>query len=146
MRLEVDAWRRLLSGMNLAAYVTWVAVFVLVLDSAPREFPFGKSTALAVMFAFLASFVFREFVPKDAPRPLQATLIALEGLLALAICVVWRDTMSPVLTIMVLADCGMTLGARTLIALGVLLDLALWGIFAWFWELDGAWRIAQELG
>jgi signal transduction histidine kinase len=141
MRIEFDAWRRLLSGMNLAAYVTWVAVLVLVLDSTAREFPFGKSAALAVLVAFLASFIVREFVPRDASRLLHALLIGIEGLLALAICVVWRDTMSPVLTIMFLADCGMTLGARPLVTLGLLLDLALWGIFTWYWELDGAWRI-----
>jgi signal transduction histidine kinase len=134
---------RLFTGMNLAAYVTWVAVLVLLLDSAPRHFSKGRFEAIACLVAFLAVFVIKQ-LRSDAHRNgfVLWLLLAVEGALALLICVFWSPGMvSPILTIVFMADCAMVLGAVPLVSVIVVVNIGLWIIASELWGFGGAWRI-----
>ena len=105
--------------MNVAAYVTWVALLVLLYDSGPRYLLYTRVEALICLLVFLAIFLGKQI--HDDRHPASAVtwvLLALEGVAALAACVFWSPAgVSPILTIVFMADCGLMLGARALIAM-----------------------------
>ena len=131
--------RPYVGALNIAAYLTWLAILVLMLDSAPRHFLHTRYEALACLFGFLVVFVVKQARPGDR---VSWPLLVLEGILALLTCVFWSPTtVAPILTIVFLVDCGLVLGARALLGIGLGVNLALWIIAAEVWNLSGAWRI-----
>jgi signal transduction histidine kinase len=135
--------RRFFGAMNVAAYFTWAAIMALLLDFAPRYFLYSRVEAIACMVAFLAIFVGRQFY--DDRHPGSGTswmLLALEGVVALLTCVFWSPTsVAPILTIVFMADCGLVLGTRALLLIGLGVNFALWAISVGVWHYDGVWRI-----
>lgn len=135
--------RRLFGGMIIAAYLTWTAVFVILLDWPESRLDGTRTETMAVMLAFLATVILKQFIERPAAQPTLAVyaLLFLEGVLALLACVFWRDSVAPILTIIFIADCGMLLGARALAAVAIAVNIALWAIATYVWELRGGWRI-----
>jgi signal transduction histidine kinase len=146
MQFDLARGRNLLSAMYLAAYVTWIAVLVLALDAPAREFRLGAGLTYFLLCGFLAVMIVKEFVVPERARVLHDTLLAIEGLVALGVCFTWRDSMAPVLSIVFMADCGMVLGARALVAIGVAFDVLLYYIVERLWGSDGAWRLILAFG
>ena len=134
---------RLFTGMNLAAYVTWVAVLVLLLDSAPRHLLRGRVEAIACLVGFLAVFVIKQLRSDQHRKGIVLWLmLAVEGALALLTCVFWSPGMvAPILTIVFVADCAMVLGAGALVTVVLAVDIGLWFIATEFWGFGAAWRI-----
>lgn len=140
--------RRFFGAMNIAAYVTWVALLVLLLDSAPRYLLRTQAEAMACLVAFLVVFVIKQL--HDERRGtgwLTWALLALEGALALLTCVFWApSSVSPILIIIFMADCGMVLGSAALVLIGIGMNAALWAISVGVWNYGGAWRIIIAYG
>jgi signal transduction histidine kinase len=135
--------RRYFGAMNIAAYVTWVAILVLLFDGAPRHFLHTRAEPLLCLVAFLAVFVIKQAYDDRTPRGwISWALVAVEGALALLTCVFWTPTsVAPILTIVFMADCGMVLRPRALLLIGIALNLCLWAIAAFVWDYGGVWRI-----
>ncbi len=139
MDLLPDPLRRYFSALNVAAYLTLLAVLVLLLASAPRHLLHTRFEVLACLLAFVVVFVGKQSLPEGRAFWL---MLALEGVLALLTCVFWSPiNVAPILTIVFMADCGLVLGARALVGIGLGLNLGLWLISSQVWNLHGAWRI-----
>jgi signal transduction histidine kinase len=134
---------RYLGAMNIAAFVTWVAILVLLFDGEPRHFLYTRTEALVCLVAFLAVFVAKQVVEVRRPASVIVwILLAVEGALALATCVFWTPTsVAPILTIVFMADCGMMLGPRALLPIGIAVNLGLYFIAVRIWDNGGVWRI-----
>jgi signal transduction histidine kinase len=134
---------RYFSAMNIAAYVTWAALMALLFDSHPRYLLISRVEAAASMVAFLVTFLVKQYHDeRGSLGPVTWLLLALEGLLALATCVFWSPTsVAPVLIIVFMADCGMVLGPRALVLVGILVNTGLWLVSVFVWHFDGVWRI-----
>ncbi len=132
--------------MIVAAYVTWAAVFILLLDTKVARFDGMRSVAIACMLGFLAVVVAKQLVERPKLNVPTALLLAAEGVLALLVCTFWRDTYSPILAIIFMADCAMVLGARALIAVALGINIALWLIAVHVWDINGAWRLILAYG
>ena len=133
--------RALFEPMNIAAYATWIAVFIVLVDSPPQAFPEGNNaTSIAAMVIFLAAFVVKTLVRPNGPHWSDYPLLAVEGLATLALCVVWPRNMAPILAIVFIADCAMLMRAPMLITVGLAFNTALWFIAAVVWKMSHAWR------
>jgi len=129
--------RVLFQPMNVAAYATWLAVFIVLIDSPPQPFIDGNSgAAVEVMVVFLIAFLTKTLLRPSGPHWSDYPLLALEGLATLALCVAWPRSMAPVLAIVFIADCAMIMSARVLIAVGLVLNASLWIIAATVWKLS----------
>jgi signal transduction histidine kinase len=146
MEISSSPLRRLGSGMIVAAYVTWAAVFILLIDSSMARFNGMRPAAIACMWGFLAVVVVKQLVERPKLNLPTALLLAAEGVLALLVCTFWRDTYSPILAIVFMADCAMVLGARALIGVALGLNVALWVIAVYVWDINGAWRLILAYG
>jgi len=136
--------RPYVGALNVAAYLTWAAILVLLLDSHPRFLRHTRLEVVACLLAFLVVFVLKQSREKDW---IFWVLLALEGLLALLTNVFWSPVaVAPILTIVFIVDCGLVLGAGALVAVGLGVNLALWLIAAKFWDIEGAWRINIAYG
>jgi signal transduction histidine kinase len=135
--------RRFFGALNIAAYVTWLALVVLLIDSAPRYFLYTKWHAFGCLAAFLVIFIAKQIHDDRVPTSrLTWLLMALEGGVALLTCVFWTPTsVAPILTIVFMADCGLVLGARALVFIGIGINAALWVISEQVWQFSGVWRI-----
>jgi hypothetical protein len=113
--------RRYLGAMNIAAFVTWLAILVLLFDGQPRHFLYTRIEALVCLVAFLAVFMVKQAVEFHRPASVFVwVLLAVEGALALITCVFWTpSSVAPILTIVFMADCGMMLGPRALLPNGI---------------------------
>src|SRR5262245_26980930 len=119
--------RALFQPLYVAAYVTWIAVFIVMMDSPPADFLDGnRALAVAIMVAFLAAFVDKALVIPSGPHWSDYPLLSVEGLATLALYVVWPRSMAPVLAIVFIADCAMIMRAPMLVAVGVVLNAGLW--------------------
>ena len=138
--------RRLFSGMIVAAYITWVAVFVLLIDTPLHRFDGTRSAAITCLLGFLVVVVTKQLVERPKLDVPTALLLAAEGVLALLACMFWRDTYSPILAIIFVADCAMVLNARALVGVAIATNAALWGIAVYVWNINGAWRLILAYG
>ena len=137
MSTALRVLRQLIQPLYFAAYVTWLAVLLVLLDTPADSFLNGeRGTALAIMVIFLAAFVVKGLLTPGRPHWSDYPLLAVEGLAVLALCVVWPRNMAPVLTIVFIADCAMLLSAPALIAVGIALNVALWIIVAMSWNMS----------
>jgi signal transduction histidine kinase len=120
-----------------------VALLVLLFDSGPRYLLHTRIEALVCLIAFLAVFLGKQAYDDRHPNgALTWVLLALEGVVALLTCVFWSPaSVSPILTIVFMADCGLMLGTRALITIGLGVNLTLWAIAAAVWHYQGVWRI-----
>jgi signal transduction histidine kinase len=133
--------RVLFQPMNVAAYATWVAVFIVLVDSPPQAFLDGnRAVAVSAMAVFLAAFVVKTLVRPSGPHWSDYPLLALEGLATLALCIAWPRSMAPVLAIVFIADCAMLMPASALITVGLALNVALWVIATVAWKMSHPWR------
>ena len=133
--------RALFQPLYVAAYVTWIAVFIVMMDSPPHEFLDGnRALAVAIMVVFLAAFVAKALVIPCGPHWSDYPLLAVEGIATLALYVVWPRSMAPVLAIVFIADCAMIMRAPMLIAVGLVLNAGLWIIAANAWQMTHPWR------
>jgi len=129
--------RVLFQPMNIAAYVTWIAVFIVLIDAPLVDFRDGnRAVAIAVLTIFLVAFVVKRLVRPGEPHWSDYPLLALEGLTTLALCVVWARSMAPVLAIVFIADCAMIMRAPVLISVGLALNAGLWIIATHVWNMS----------
>ena len=134
-----DPLRPYIGALNVAAYLTWAVILVLLLDTPQRFLLHTRLEALGCLVAFLVVFVVKQ--SRDGDR-IFWLLLGLEGVLALLACVFWSPTtVAPILTIVFIVDCGLALSARALLAVGVGVNLALWSIATEVWNMSGAWRV-----
>jgi len=138
--------RRLFGGMIVAAYITWAAVFVLLIDTPLSRFDGTRSAAIACAWGFLLVVVLKQWVERAKLNLFTAILLAAEGALALMVCYFWRDTYSPILAIVFMADAAMVLGARALVGVAIGTNVALWAIAVYVWNINGAWRLILAYG
>ncbi|HEX6639165.1 MAG TPA: sensor histidine kinase [Steroidobacteraceae bacterium] len=134
---------RYFGAMNVAAFVTWLALMVLLFDAAPHFFLRTRAEAAACMVAFLVVFVVKEVHECRHGRSVTwGVLLALEGAVVLLTNVFWAPFgYAPILTIMFMADCGMMLGPRALVLVAAGMNGALFAIAAGIWHFGGVWRI-----
>ena len=131
--------RALFQPLYLAAYVAWLAVFLVLLATPADRFLHGnRETALIVMIVFLAAFVGKGLLPAGRKHWSDYPLLALEGLAVLVLCYLWPRNMGPVLAIIFVADCAMLLSAPALIAVALALNIALWLIVTMAWDVSQA--------
>jgi signal transduction histidine kinase len=131
--------RALFQPLYLAAYVAWLAVFLVLLATPADRFLDGnRDTALIVMVVFLAAFVGKGLLPSGQKHWSDYPLLALEGLAVLVLCYLWPRNMAPVLAIIFVADCAMLLSAPVLIAVALALNIALWLIVTMAWDVSQA--------
>ena len=135
--------RRFFGALNVAAYITWLTLVVLLFDSPSRYFLVTKWHAFAYLVIFLAIFVLKQIHDDRVPmNRLTWALLALEGAVALLTCVFWSPTsVAPILTIVFMADAGLVLGVRALVVAGIGINAALWVISEQVWQFSGVWRI-----
>lgn len=137
MSTAMRVLRQLIQPLYFAAYVTWLAVLLVLLDTPSGNFLNGeRGTAIAIMVVFLAAFLVKGLPASGCPHWSDYPLLAVEGLAVLALCIVWPRNMAPVLTIVFIADCAMVLGAAALIGVGIVLNVALWIIAAMSWHMS----------
>lgn len=134
---------RYFDAMNVAAFVTWLALMVLLLAGPPQHFLQTRIEAVACMVAFLVVFIVKEVHEcRYGPSVTWRVMLAVEGALVLLTNVFWAPFgYAPILTIMFMADCGMVLGPRALVLVGAGVNAALFGIAAGIWHFEGVWRI-----
>jgi len=133
--------RLLFQPLNVAAYVTWLAVFIILVDSPAAEFPGGdRSTAIAVLASFLVAFMVKALLAPEPRHWAYYLLLAVEAAATLALCLVWPRSMAPVLSIIVIVACAMVMRAPLLIAVGLAMNAALWIIVAAEWHASQPWR------
>ena len=139
--------RDLIQPLYIAAYVTWLAVLLVLLDTPTEGFLYGGlNTALVILGVFLAAFVAKGAHTLGHPHWSDYPLLAVEGLAVLALCVVWPRNMAPVLAIVFIADCAMLLRAPVLIGIGIALNVALWVIAATLWNMSKPWLFLVAYG
>ena len=137
MSTALRVLRQLIQPLYFSAYVTWLAVLLVLLNTPAARFLNGeRGTALAIMGVFLAAFVIKGLPTAGRPHWSDYPLLAVEGLAVLALCVVWPRNMAPVLSIVFIADCAMLLSAPVLIGIGIALNAALWIIAAVSWKMS----------
>lgn len=139
---NVSPLRRYFGAMNVAAFVTWLALMVLLFDSPERYFLHSRAEAVACMVAFIAVFIIKQFHEHRADSVTTCgVLLAVEGALALLTNVFWAPFgYAPIVAIMFMADCGMMLAPRALALVGVALNAGLYLIATSVWQLDSVWR------
>ena len=135
-----NAVRRFFDLRNIAAYVTWVAVFALLLETPDSHFNGTRALTFVCLCGFLLVFLLKELLREERPGLRTRVLLGLEGLLALLTCAFWPNSASPILTIIFMADCGMTLSAAVLVGLGIAVNASLWAFAVFIWHQQGAWR------
>jgi signal transduction histidine kinase len=135
--------RRFFGALNIAAYVTWLTLLLLLVDSGPRYFLYSRVEALVCLVAFLVVFVGKQIHDDRHPASgITWALLTLEGLLALVTCVFWSPlSVAPILTIVFMADCGLMLKPRALALIGLAVNAALWTISSIIWHYDSPWRL-----
>jgi len=137
MSTAMRVLRQLIQPLYFAAYVTWLAVLLVLFDTPAGNFLNGeRGPAVAIMVIFLAAFLVKGLPAPGRTHWSDYPLLAVEGVAVLALCVVWPRNMAPVLTIVFIADCAMVLGAGALIGVGILLNVALWFIAAMSWHMS----------
>lgn len=131
------ALRQLIQPLYFSAYVTWLAVLLVLLNTPAGNFLNGaRGTAVAIMVAFLAAFLAKGLFTPGRAHWSDYPLLAIEGLTVLALCMVWPRNMAPVLSIVFIADCALMLSAPALIGVGIALNVALWIIAAVSWKMS----------
>lgn len=134
--------RVLFQPLYIAAYITWLAVLLVMFDTPAREFRLdNRDIAMAILIVFLAAFVAKAVVSAGRSHWSDYPLLAVEGLAVLALCWVWPRNMAPVLSIVFIADCAMLMRAPTLIATGVAFNAVLWMIVASEWKVSQPSRV-----
>jgi signal transduction histidine kinase len=130
---------RFFKPLNLAAFITWLAILVALL-SDPRLVGARRDLALALIFGFLLAFVARDLLAENARPSLTYVFISLEALIALLLCALWRgETIAAALTIIVIAQCAMNLPVRAVIGAAITVNAGLWYIFAAILERTSPW-------
>jgi len=142
MTSALGALRPLLNPLNMAAYVTWFAVLVVLISTPENRFLFGnRELPLACLVIFLGAFVGKQLISPGRPHWSDYPLLAVEALATLALCVVWPRDMAPVLAIVFIADCAMVLSSAALIATGIVFNAALWYLVMTFWNFSRFWQV-----
>jgi signal transduction histidine kinase len=132
--------RALLKPLNLAAYLTWLAILVDLLQASRSDFAGQPQTSMILMLAFLVAFSARDLLDQNRSSWRHRLLIALQALFAISLCALWRnDSAAPVLTVIVVAQCAMVLSLPALIGAVVMINLGLLYVFAVVRGLNHAW-------
>jgi signal transduction histidine kinase len=138
MNSALRTLRALFQPLYLAAYVAWLAVLLVLLETPAERFLNGdRSAALIVQIVFLAAFVVKALQPAGRRNWSDYPLLAVQGLSVLVLCYLWPRNMAPVLAIIFIADCAMLVSGPVLIAIAVALNVALWMI------VTVAWKVSQ---
>ncbi|WP_460832118.1 sensor histidine kinase [Lysobacter humi (ex Lee et al. 2017)] len=115
--------RTLLQPLNLAGMLTWLAVALSL--GAERGDLVPTWAALA---GFLLLFLAHSFIGEQASRR-SAAIIALQAACALAVVALApRGGTAPVLLVVLVAQAAHWLSPRATLLLGLVLDVALWGL------------------
>ena len=142
MRTALRVIRDLFQPLYLSAYVAWFAVLLVLLSTPANRFLDGdRGSALIVLIIFLAAFVGKGLQPQGGKHWSDYPLLAVEGLAVLVLCFLWPRNMAPVLAIIFIADCAMMLSVTALIAVALALNIALWAIVSWAWNVSQPWLV-----
>lgn len=139
--------QRLFQPLNLAGYLTWAAVFVSLVQIAPRaDFAAQNLLVVAVLLAFLAAFVACTMVAEGQSLS-RLALLAVEALLAVGLCALRPDHMAtPVLTVVVAAQYALHFPGTVTVAAVLAMDLALWLVFERLWQPGVGWKVLLVYG
>ena len=91
------------------------------------------------MCGFLVAFVLNSLF--DDRGGFAWSFTVAEGACALLTCVFWTDTLAPILIVVFMAGCGMRLGVKGLLIVGVAINALVWWIATELWSFNGAWRL-----
>jgi signal transduction histidine kinase len=136
MAAGTEVLRRLFQPLNLAAYVTWAAVFARLMLPVPVDqfTPPRLELRAIAMLGFLAAFVAGALIDKTRYL-VQHVLLATEALLALLFCVLWPDYGTvPVLLVVVAAQYALQFSGLVAVVAIVTINVALWLIFESYWS------------
>jgi signal transduction histidine kinase len=142
MNPDLASGRKYSRALDIAAYVTWLAISIDVLRTAVHFAPQGPIPALYAAAAFLLLYVFGFFFatrPRSVERrwpdywPHLVMLAALFALLSIG-----PLGTAPVLTVVVAVLAVLTMPLRHAIALLIGVNLALGGVFAFIWHRPSA--------
>jgi signal transduction histidine kinase len=134
--------RPLLNPLNAAAYVTWLAILFVLLESPEKRFWHGnRDLALGILVSFIVAFLARQLISPGKRHWSDYPLLAVEALATLALCVVWPRDLAPVLAIVFMADCALMMSATALLATGIVFNVALAYVVTTFWSFAHAWRV-----
>jgi signal transduction histidine kinase len=128
--------RRLFQPLSLAAYVTWAAVFAILMQAVPFPgfTPPPPELGAAAMLGFLAAFIAGNIV-EEKRSAAQHALLATQALLALVLCVLWPNHgAAPVLTVVVVAQYAWRFSGLVAALAFVTINVGLWLIFETFWS------------
>lgn len=144
--MAVTAFRQLFQPLSIAAYITWLAVFIALAADLTQDVPaWRQQLAVALMMAFLLTFGVLTWRGTKAQG--RNVLLALEGAIAVGLCGVWPDELAlPVLTIILMAQCASTMSGRALAGAALVLNVLLWWIFESYWTVDRPWATVLIFG
>jgi signal transduction histidine kinase len=140
-----QAGRELVGPLQLAAYLTWGAVLVGVLE-VPRSWSWvsgapAQGAALALMVLFLLLFLAGELLGAECQGRVDRRALALvlaQGVTVLALPLVTYHGTVPVLLIVVVAQLAALLPQRALVLVVLALNLVLYAEMRWVWQMDSA--------
>jgi len=132
------------SGLTAAALITWVAIFVAVVDLEPlRRLDLREWAGTACLLAFMGLFLWRPLREREADRRLSAAKAVAQGALAVVAELLLNEGQTIVLLIIAAAQLVLLMPLRWAIGWLVLFNGIL--LFNW-WLLTGAlWKSALEL-
>ena len=136
--MDASTRERYFSGLHLAAYATWAAVALEVLQVAARWGPLGPlpghTAALLLLLVFLAA-----FVAGTGDRPDRRALASLAAMAAsaLGLLLLGRSGTAPVLLIILSATLAACLPRRQAIAALAAVNAGLLAILVFRWRVAG---------
>jgi signal transduction histidine kinase len=130
--------------LTAAALITWVAIFVAVVDLEPlRRLDLREWAGTACLLAFMGLFLWRPLREREADRRLSAAKAVAQGALAVVAELLLNEGQTIVLLIIAAAQLVLLMPLRWAIGWLVLFNGIL--LFNW-WLLTGAlWKSALEL-
>ncbi|MEO6564937.1 MAG: sensor histidine kinase, partial [Casimicrobiaceae bacterium] len=115
--------RKLLHPMNLAAFVTWLAVAI----GSRAVDPSLQALQWTFLVAFLLALLGGASIPHQRQGPVRAMLLGIEGVCAIA--VIWlspRSGAAPVLLVVFMAQIAMYYPPRVTVSAAIALNAALY--------------------
>lgn len=129
----------LFAPLNIAAYATWLVLFVDQWREFERPLDGQAIVAATSALVFIGAFVLRELAAwTRLKHPLEAAMVAVQAIAALVNIAASGSTVGSVLLVIVAAQIAAMTRLRTAIGLIVLCDLALYAIFVLVWQADRA--------
>ncbi|UXI68390.1 sensor histidine kinase [Tahibacter amnicola] len=136
----------LIQPLNLAAYATWAAVLMALLEEVEPGAA-APPSLVGLMVAFLVAFVTPHFLPAGAAmRRAEYACFAAQSILALAVIALSRSTTAPVLVVIVMGQWAMILPGLALCLVGLVLNAGVMAVFLLNWSGTKPWLVGTIYG